>query len=84
MKCDKCQFTGPEGQSHHHIVVENGKVVSVEYISGDGYWDRELEKSEYFVEYKDEWLTPKVYQGKSMCELGECDCASNPECICCK
>jgi hypothetical protein len=37
MKCDKCQFTGPEGRSHHHIVVETGKVVNVEYISGDGF-----------------------------------------------
>lgn len=53
MQCYKCRFTGPEGQSHHHMIVENGKVVRVEYISADGYWDRELEKSEYFLEYKE-------------------------------
>lgn len=52
MECDKCRFTGPEGQAHHHIVVEDGKVVSVWYVSSDGFWDRELEESEYFVEYK--------------------------------
>jgi hypothetical protein len=52
-QCEKCRFTGPEGESHHHIRVENGHVVRVDYMSGDGYWDRELESSEYFVEYKD-------------------------------
>jgi hypothetical protein len=24
----------------------------VDYISANGYWDRELEKDEWFVEYK--------------------------------
>jgi hypothetical protein len=55
------------------------------FVSGSGYWDRKLEKDEYFVEYKtEEWLTPKVYTGKSMCETGTCDCRANPECVCCK
>ena len=54
MQCDDCRFTGPEGKSHHHIIVENGAVVGVYYMSGDGYWDRELTESEYFVEYRDE------------------------------
>jgi hypothetical protein len=84
MQCSKCRLTGPKGEAHHHIIVENGKVVSVWYVSADGFSDRVFEKSEYFVEYRDEWLTPKLYEGKSMCELGECDCASNPACICCK
>ena len=53
MQCERCRFTGPEGRAHHHIIVENGAVVGVYYISGDGYWDRELTKSEYFVEYKE-------------------------------
>ena len=83
MQCEKCSYTGPEGEDHYHIVVANGRVTKVWFVSGSGYWDRELEKEEYFVEYKD-WLVPKVYQGKSMCELGECECDTNPECICCK
>ncbi len=30
-----------------------------------------------------EWLIPRLYQGKSMCELGECDCEQGG-CICCQ
>ena len=84
MNCVKCSKS--EGKVHYHIVVENGVVMSVWYVSADGLWDRELEGSDYFVEYKDVWLTPKVYHGetKSMCELGECDCPTNPDCVCCK
>jgi hypothetical protein len=33
---------------------------------------------------REEWLTPQVYTGKSMCEMGTCDCDTNPECICCR
>ena len=44
MQCETCRFTGPEGKAHHHIIVENGAVVGVYYMSGDGYWDRELTK----------------------------------------
>jgi hypothetical protein len=32
----------------------------------------------------EEWLTPQVYTGKSMCEMGTCDCPTNPDCVCCK
>lgn len=52
MNCDRCRSTGPDGTAHHHIVVDDGKVVSVWYISADGYRDRELERYEYFVKYK--------------------------------
>ena len=74
MQCKKCSQSGPEGQEHYHIIVEKGVVTGVWLISGSGYWDRELEKDEYFVEYKEDWQKPKLYQGKSMCELEECDC----------
>jgi hypothetical protein len=48
MSCDTCF----NEEAHYHIVVENGKVTEVWYMSADGYWDRDLEKNEYFVEYK--------------------------------
>ena len=51
MQCKKC-FYIPDGESHYHITVEKGKVTSVWFVSGSGYWDRELEKDEYFVEYE--------------------------------
>jgi hypothetical protein len=34
-------------------MVEGGAVTGLWQVSGDGYWDRELEKTEYFVEYTD-------------------------------
>jgi hypothetical protein len=52
MQCEKCSFTGPEGEAHYHITVVNGVVTQVDYISANGYWDRELEPDEWFVEYK--------------------------------
>jgi hypothetical protein len=52
--CNKCSYTGPEGEAHYHIVVEKGKVTEVWYMSGSGYWDRDLEPDEWFVEYKDD------------------------------
>jgi hypothetical protein len=51
VQCEKCSSTGPEGEDHYHIVVEKGTVTQVDFVSGNGYWDRELEKDEYFVEY---------------------------------
>ena len=51
MECDTCYYTGPEGESHYHIVLEHGKVVRMWYVSGSGYWDREIEPDEYVVEY---------------------------------
>lgn len=33
------------------IIIENGKVSAVYYVSSNGYWDRELKESEYIVEY---------------------------------
>ena len=53
-RCKKCSYTGPEGEAHYHITVEHGVVTQVDYISASGYWDRELEKDEWFVEYTDD------------------------------
>jgi hypothetical protein len=50
--CKKCSYGDPMGEAHYHIVVEHGRVIQVDYLSADGYWDRELEKDEYFVEYR--------------------------------
>jgi hypothetical protein len=30
----------------------------------------------------EEWLTPQIYTGKSMCEMGTCDCDQG-KCNCC-
>jgi hypothetical protein len=27
--CEKCSYTGPEGEAHYHIIVEQGKVTEV-------------------------------------------------------
>ena len=52
MQCETCSYTGPpEGKHHYHITVKNGQVTQVDFVSDNGYWDRELEKDEYFVEY---------------------------------
>jgi hypothetical protein len=48
MSCDTCF----KEEAHYHIVVEQGKVTEVWYVSADGYWDRDLRKDEYFVEYR--------------------------------
>ena len=53
MQCDKCRSAEPDSRPHYHIIVVKAQVVDVWYVSGDGYWDRELEKDEYFVEYRD-------------------------------
>jgi hypothetical protein len=50
MSCDTCF----KEEAHYHIIVENGKVTDVWYISADGYWDRDLRRDEYTVEYKDD------------------------------
>jgi hypothetical protein len=60
MQCLKCSFTGPEGETHYHIVVENGIVKTVWYISANGLWDRELESDEWFVEYSDDSIKTRV------------------------
>jgi hypothetical protein len=71
MSCDKCF----KEEAHYHIIMEDGKVATVWYISSSGYWDRELEKDEWFVEDEKKpssdkgWIKPKVYKGKSMHEL---------------
>ena len=49
INCDACF----KEEGHYHITVEHGIVRTVDYISANGYWDRELEKDEWFVEYKD-------------------------------
>ena len=51
MACLKC--SGLEEGAHYHIEIESCVVTSVWYVSSDGYWDRELEKDEYVVDYKD-------------------------------
>jgi hypothetical protein len=45
--CALCLKKGP----HFHILVENGCVKSVWYISTKEYWDRELDLDEYTVSY---------------------------------
>jgi hypothetical protein len=50
INCDACfKETG-----HYHITSVHGVVKTVDYISANGYWDRALEKDEWFVEYTDE------------------------------
>ena len=67
IQCDAC--FNQEG--HYHIIVEHGKVTDVWYMSADGYWDRDLEQDEYFVEYQDDPKTSgavrkvKVRSGKN-------------------
>jgi hypothetical protein len=46
--CALCLKKGP----HFHILVENGRVKSVTYISTYSYWDRELEKDKFTVLYR--------------------------------
>jgi hypothetical protein len=48
--CDACF----KEAGHYHITVAHGVVKTVDYISANGYWDRELEKDEWFVEYTDD------------------------------
>jgi hypothetical protein len=50
MTCETCV----KGEAHYHIIVEQGKVTEVWYLSADGYWDRDLQQDEYFVEYPDD------------------------------
>jgi hypothetical protein len=66
MECQKCARTGPDGEEHYHTIVEGGRVTRVWYVSASGYWDRELERSEYFAEYKEEWLKPS-YITENLC-----------------
>jgi hypothetical protein len=40
--------------------VKNGVVTKVWYVSADGYWDRDLEKDEWFVEYSDNSIKTRV------------------------
>jgi hypothetical protein len=47
--CALCLKKGP----HFHIIIENRWVTSVEYISTKSYWNRELDKDEYTVGYRD-------------------------------
>jgi hypothetical protein len=47
--CALCLKKGP----HFHIIVEKGWVTSVEYISTKSYWNRELDKDEYTIGFRD-------------------------------
>jgi hypothetical protein len=60
MQCEKCSYTGPEGEDHYHINVEHGVVTEVWFVSGNGCWDRDLEKDEWFVEYSDDSIKTRV------------------------
>ena len=55
-RCDTCF----KEVGHYHITVEHGVVTTVDYLSANGYWDRELEKDEWFVEYKDDCTVARV------------------------
>jgi hypothetical protein len=46
--------------AHYHISVKNGVVTDVWYVSADGYWDRDLEKDEWFVEYRDDSIKTRL------------------------
>lgn len=54
MQCELCAFGDPVSKTHYHVIVENGVVTHLWYLSANGYWDRELEKDEYLVEYKND------------------------------
>jgi hypothetical protein len=62
MGCKRCLMGDPMSKAHYHIVVKNGVVTEVWYT--DGYWDHELEKGAWFVEYTDNpiktWLIKTV------------------------
>ena len=60
MRCEPCSMGDPISWAHYHIIVKNGVVTDVWYISADGYWDRDLEKDEWFVEYSDDSIKTRV------------------------
>jgi hypothetical protein len=60
MRCKPCSMGDPKSWEHHHIIVKNGVVTDVTYVSDDGTWDRELEKDEWFVEYSDNSIKTRV------------------------
>jgi hypothetical protein len=60
MSCKPCSIGDPKSWAHYHIIVKNGVVTDVTYVSDDGTWDRELEKDEWFVEYSDNSIKTRV------------------------
>jgi hypothetical protein len=60
MRCKPCSIGDPKSWAHYHIIVKNGVITDVWYVSDDGYWDRELEKDEWFVEYSDNSIKTRV------------------------
>ena len=60
MRCKPCSMGDPISWAHYHIIVKNGVVTDMWYVSADGYWDRELEKDEWFVEYSDDSIKTRV------------------------
>ena len=60
MRCKPCSIGDPKSWAHYHIIVKNGVVTDVWYISADDYWDRDLEKDEWFVEYSDDSIKTRV------------------------
>ena len=60
MRCKPCSMGDPKSWEHYHIIVENGVVTGVTYVSDDGTSDRELEKDEWFVEYSDDSVKTRV------------------------
>ena len=60
MRCKPCSMRDPISWAHYHIIVKHGVVTEVWYISADGYWDRDLEIDERFVEYSDDSIKTRV------------------------
>jgi hypothetical protein len=60
MWCKACSMGDPVSWEHYHIIVKNGVVTEVWYVSDDGAWDRELKKDEWFVEYSDDSIKTRV------------------------
>jgi hypothetical protein len=60
MSCKPCSIGDPKSWEHYHIIVKNGVVTDVTYVSDHGTWDRELEKDEWFVEYSDNSIKTRV------------------------
>ncbi len=60
MWCKPCSIGDPKSWEHYHIIVKNGVVTDVTYVSDDGTWDRELAKDEWFVEYTDDCIIARL------------------------
>jgi hypothetical protein len=74
-QCETCfQYKG-----HYHIIVEQGKVIEVWYISADGYWDRDVASDEYFVEYRDELNKAGAVRRRSVRSVPHASAGDRPQ-----